>query len=1244
VDCLAIMSLIGTSLLSVIRPLLASAPEKEPSNFVYDPFRSEDGRGVMRFAGSSAEDKSRRNSWNALIRPLNKEQKPYNCMLRQGRKEGLNWSDPSAIKYKLSDVQALAQDIENRYSELITLIAAKEESLGVKQSTADAAEKATKKVHFQSISELELLQRAVNDLRSALGTIELDRRAIQWFLKNAKTFKEGEQKFVRVPIKQSMLPSLSIVTYGRPSETDRVWLVKKLPELMRDSHLSTVFLTAPPRAISEYEVLADGRRWIKKINALSDEDAAPLIRWYQKTNKKMDKSMDSQVQEIWAWYELCKSWNSKQPSENHIKFPKGLHEPRDRPSGHERQNKLNSKQTEEIAHLQKQLAEFGKVFAGFTDTLQRSSNTSMASVGQEQTVVPTKTLFFDAPLFGLELRVSGWLRAVPKKGGYKHEELFVFVDAEGNKPRHIGEVTYDPSEMSCASVDSFNAIATLCAMLVHEGKPKIGAAIINPLLASKVNLELIQKRLQFEPDTRYLATLGALPSVFHKHFWAYNSHSGEMIPWVMLLLRGGVSAFNPTARWTLLISSEIDSDAEWPLGDTPQVPLSVAIGEDEDELLRYLDMPSGQRALTDERRSGVENAQALFEGLKSCARNPDLFDGTMAPYFSALVKDIAAAEKVSDLPNWVRIMFDFATVNFEGTLYAETLLEDLLDRARSRAAAQTLLPADATDAQINTMISQQTLTMGDGWETRLLNPSRPESPEHIIDPVDSDEEENHFVEDDGGHDEDAPLDDRTPVRGPSPLPELPRELEPSKLEPEIKVHGVTYYLLNKADLVEDSPIGVVRLSVFRNGAVYVAAAGMLAPTSTAKVESVYPSLKAERKVDVFIHDERSWIRSKDNKPSPKKDPKATGRQPEAGPSKAKPIEEEIKIDSPAVTEEKKKDAKALPPSTSASPSTSTEKPKKGKGKAKAKAQPEAGPSTVEPKGSEAAENSQDVTIPGRSNKTQMCICTCTTYPCKHTKQDVRRLFIEAGLKPIDVATGADTDAIVVKKGKKKEDPLLGDNPSNVLNLPGKYHGDRITDEQKKLLRAALKLSDDPLPSNFMELSNEERKAEKKRRYLPRWATAAVSADPLNLEKIAKGEITEKTRLAVPGKPRNPAKASNRASLGEAPRSTGKSVGDKWKSLKEQFKDVSLWSNPKTGREKQFKAAFDRLKSEVGEAGQSALPKYRRRPSNLGTQNNSSTASLQTTEGAALGGLAQTLGLMKSIAEAFGSINKAMRGD
>jgi hypothetical protein len=417
-------------------------------------------------------------------------------------------------------------------------------------------------------------------------------------------------------------------------------------------------------------------------------------------------------------------------------------------------------------------------------------------------------------------------------------------------------------------------------------------------------------------------------------------------------------------------------------------------------------------------------------------------------------------------------------------------------------------------------------------------------------------------------------------------PAQPEAAEPVEAPMSIEIDGLQYHALLESDTEEPTPQGIVHLMVIRHGIVYVCSKPTQVPKRTTK--TVACDIKG-KPYDVLAAG-ADWTPFRGVKVDPLKRP--------------------------------------VPP------------PKVDKGKAKADPvvlTPETGgPSS--PKKSKLPP-----AFPGRSESTQMNSCSCDTYPCVHTKSNIRAWHVNAKLpvqsRPKAVSKGEawSTDDVSWPEGfesrgrKAPVDPMTKENPANIRNLPPPYHGDRVSPELLKAVRSHLRLSDEPLPTD-RKLSKEELKAERAKRNTPRWVTAALSADPLNLEKIVKGEITKDSHIQ--GKPRAPAKSSVTPS-GD-PKVAPLTVGQRWASLKKSFKDVSLWANPATPREKQFKSAFDNLSKSASAKEREALPKLRRRPRNLPQQGTAATATTSTHS--PLSGLNDLLTMAKLLGEVVKALN------
>jgi hypothetical protein len=485
-----------------------------------------------------------------------------------------------------------------------------------------------------------------------------------------------------------------------------------------------------------------------------------------------------------------------------------------------------------------------------------------------------------------------------------------------------------------------------------------------------------------------------------------------------------------------------------------------------------------------------------------------------------------------------------------------------------------------------------------------------------LDQHDMDEEEDALTENEALDDEEmAKLrqsSDPGPVKEKDPVVQ-----KDDKIAEVINLHGVEYHLLLDSDLV-DTPAGTTLTCVIRDGACYAAG---LSPAPLADTKTVQSPLWGTTTVRLFYGG--PW-KKVTGVPSGKPEGKPNDRP-------ATPVEEIVSPQLSGETEPKPKSkGKAKDKGKQRAIEPAAGLPVKEKAKADDSVPP------ALPKAKKTLREKFPI-LPGRSESTQSAACVCAAYPCKHTKQDVQAAYKaadlvvekEAGVKSTDWTT---PEANWPAKSKG-EDPLKKQNPADVRDTPVNFHGDRCTQEQLASLRGALGLSSDPLPDGYKDMDRKTRVAELKKRRIPRWATAAVSRDPANLDRIRDGSLNAASK--VQGTPRR--KRSSDATPGESkPSSEVSTPGEKWRALKEKFADAKLWYNPQTGREKAFKSAFDKLAKEVGDPGRAALPKLKKRPRGLPDQTPSASP-------APLDPLGGPLAALLQIAKAFGEINRAMQG-
>jgi hypothetical protein len=450
-----------------------------------------------------------------------------------------------------------------------------------------------------------------------------------------------------------------------------------------------------------------------------------------------------------------------------------------------------------------------------------------------------------------------------------------------------------------------------------------------------------------------------------------------------------------------------------------------------------------------------------------------------------------------------------------------------------------------------------------------------------------------------------PQAEETPVPPQATAAETPVQAQPVP-EPDfeapmsIEIDGLQYHALLDSDVENPTPPGVVHLMVIRHGFVYVCSRPTQVPRRTTK--TVATTIKGQP-LDVIVAG-TDWT------PIPGTKAEATARP----------------VPPPPMPKGNAQD------------------------KGKAKAEPSSAQSTYEAMGGEPASapskkrtssKGLPTAFPGRSASTQMASCSCDTYPCVHTKSNIRAWHTRAKLptqpRPKSVPKGQnwETDPVGWPKdfeSAKPADPLTKENPAKVENLPKPFHGDRVPPELLKAARTHLKLTDDPFPSDYAALPKEQQKVERAKRVTPRWVSAALSADPANLAKIVKGEITKDSHIQ--GKPRAPGPSTG-TPKGE-PKQAPLTAGQRWASLKSRFKDVSLWQNPATPREKQFKAAFDTLASSLTAKEREALPKLRKRPRNLSARDTTATAT--TSAHSPLSGLNDLLTMAKLLGEVVKALN------
>jgi len=248
----------------------------------------------------------------------------------------------------------------------------------------------------------------------------------------------------------------------------------------------------------------------------------------------------------------------------------------------------------------------------------------------------------------------------------------------------------------------------------------------------------------------------------------------------------------------------------------------------------------------------------------------------------------------------------------------------------------------------------------------------------------------------------------------------------------------------------------------------------------------------------------------------------------------------------------------------------------------------------------------------KSGKTQMAGCLCEHYPCKHTKRDIAARIIsfrDRAWRAAFLHLSGQSDKPPKKKAGANEEPLEKKNPLRAKNVP---RSSALTDDQKTALRTFFGLKEAMAPEEFAKLSKEDKNKFRKANSLPHWAMALVLRDEKFLSKITSGKFTKE--MAVEELKKAPAKPQSAAS--------------KWKALKGKFPDTQLLEKPRTGKQKAFKSAYDRLAKEFPK--NPALPKPRKAEG--GKESKSAKGAKNSTpSGSASSGDGNLLESLKSIA-------------
>jgi hypothetical protein len=171
-----------------------------------------------------------------------------------------------------------------------------------------------------------------------------------------------------------------------------------------------------------------------------------------------------------------------------------------------------------------------------------------------------------------------------------------------------------------------------------------------------------------------------------------------------------------------------------------------------------------------------------------------------------------------------------------------------------------------------------------------------------------------------------------------------------------------------------------------------------------------------------------------------------------------------------------------------------------------------------------------------------------------------------------------------KKTKAKPKEVSDENPLNLKGFtPYKERSEKqpraslLSDDQRAtLLSFFQKGFTPPTADEYASLSKQEKSAVSKMMSIPRWAIASVLADPTNLNRVLRGEITKDS-----GPPKRQETPSDQQDAGRA-----------WAKIRDRFKGVGYFSNPLTPREKALAAAVASLREKF--PGSPALPKPRKR--------------------------------------------------
>jgi hypothetical protein len=199
----------------------------------------------------------------------------------------------------------------------------------------------------------------------------------------------------------------------------------------------------------------------------------------------------------------------------------------------------------------------------------------------------------------------------------------------------------------------------------------------------------------------------------------------------------------------------------------------------------------------------------------------------------------------------------------------------------------------------------------------------------------------------------------------------------------------------------------------------------------------------------------------------------------------------------------------------------------------------------------------------------------------------------------------------------KKDPIAKGNPLGVADF-------KLTEAQEAGLKKFFGLKELPSKPIFDALSKEEQKAARLAAIIPRWSIAAIRHHNDNYQAIVGGKLTLEQFQA--GKYKKPVSPPKEFSSVE--------VTKKWVTLRERFTGTVLLETPRSQKERAFKQAFDKLKSEVGDRNE--LPKLKQGRQNGQSSTNSRRESREGGSSSEASSLRESLLLFAEIAKIFRS--------